>query len=232
MISNSKSLKPKPTSTAQKAPVFLKQKGESQVVRLKSKNAIDSILINLNWQTDADLDLGCFYEMNANPQKTGFFASLLSANIGQKNVIDGLQFSRGRGGPKNRVTAQGCYSAAPFIWHTGDDRSGSSAAGESILLNPQGLHQLKRMTIYTFIYEGVPRWNHTDAIVTVQAPGNPDIVVEMGRQTSGKNFAAIAGLEFFDDDAVRVTKLMSFHDGHADCDRAYGWGLQWHSGGK
>ena len=61
----------------------LKGKGDTHTIQLKQKGDGDSILINLNWQTKADLDLGCFYELHN----------------GRKTVIDGIQFSRNRGGP-------------------------------------------------------------------------------------------------------------------------------------
>lgn len=223
-------LKPEPTPSA---PILLKKKGDAEIVRLKSKAAARSMVVNLNWKTSADLDLGCFYELKrAAPPKKGFLSALLGGGAGNmKSVIDGLQFSRGRGGPRDEQTQQGCYTAPPYVWHTGDDRSGRSTDGESILINPAGCSELKRITIYAFIYEGAPQWSRTDGVVTVSIPGSPDVVVEMGRQSSRKAFCAVAGLDFLED-SVRVTKLVTFHDGHADCDRAYRWGLGWRSGAK
>jgi tellurite resistance protein TerA len=31
---------------------------------------------------------------------------------------------------------------------------------------------------------------------------------------------------------VDVKKLITFHLGHSDCDRAYGWGMTWKAGSK
>lgn len=215
--------------------VTLQQKGDSHTFQLKQKGAGDEISINLNWNQGEetkkggffggllgsggggiDLDLGCFFEHTN----------------GARTVIDGLQFSNA-GGPRNRETKQGCYTAPPWIWHMGDDRSGSEmAAGEFILINPMGYSDISRLTIYAYIYEGASKWDQTDAVVTIKVPGNPEIVVEMGRQNSPKTFCAIAGLDFVGNQQVRVTKHLTFHDGHSDCDSAYNWGMRWQDGRK
>ena len=213
--------------------VTLGTKGDSHVVKIKKKGSANDITVNLNWQTTADLDLGCFYELKN----------------GQKSVIDGLQFSHGNGGSRDTVSPQGCYSQAPWIWHMGDDRSGSEMSnGEFILLNPEGYSHIKRLTIYAFIYEGVANWTQTDAKIVVNVPGNPEIIVEMGRDLpeqpkpsflgslfggGGNNFCAIAGLDFLGESSIKVTKYISFHKGgHADCDKAYNWGMRWQEGSK
>ena len=39
------------------------------------------------------------------------------------------------------------------------------------------------------------------------------------------NLIAIASIEIGDDNSLEVQKLLTFHDGHSDCDRRYGSGL-------
>jgi tellurite resistance protein TerA len=208
--------------------ITLEKQGDSHRIDLSKHgdNASKEIVINLNWtqkkgfwaslrQSAIDLDLGCFYE----------FAD------GTKSAIDGLQFSHGRGGNKNQVTRQGCYTQKPWIWHSGDDRSGAAAEGENILVNPQGVSNFKRIIIYCFIYEGVAKWAETNAIVTIKVPDNPDIVVEMGKQYSVQKFCAIAEI-LFGNDSMTVKKLITFHDGHGDCDKSYGWGMSYTPGSK
>lgn len=184
------------------------------------------IVINLDWNKGSffrglmgktvDLDLGCFYELRD----------------GRKKLIDGLQFSHGRGGDRHQLSGQGCYDKAPFIWHQGDDRGGGQSSGETIIVNPAGAAEIKRIIVYTFIYDGVARWADTNAVVTVKVPGNEPVVVEMGRQTSTKRFCAIAQLDFGDDNSITVKKLVTFHDRHSDCDKTYGWGFNYSVGSK
>lgn len=214
--------------------ITLEKKGDSHKIDLSKggSNSTKEIVINLNWSQETekkkgffanllggsssvDLDLGCFYQLNDD----------------KKMVIDGIQFAHGNGGSRNQETNQGRYTGKPWIWHSGDDRGTGAGSGENILVNPAGLNDIKRMTIYCFIYEGVAKWAETNAVVAVKVPDNPDIVVEMGAQNSSKKFCAIAEL-VFGNNSITVKKLVTFHDGHHDCDKAYNWGLQWTAGSK
>lgn len=212
--------------------VTLEKQGDVHAIDLSKKDrSSKEIIVNLNWSQgttkkgflsslfgsggDIDLDLGCFYELNN----------------GEKLVIDGLQFSRGRGGSKERLTMQGRYTDSPWIWHTGDDRGSSTGSGENILVNPNGIQYLKRMVIYCFIYQGVARWAETNGIITIKVAGSPDIEVEMGRQNDPRKFCAIAEINF-SKAAMRVKKLVTFHNSHADCDKKYNWGMKWGAGSK
>ena len=211
--------------------ITLEKQGDSHKIDLTKKGDSTSkeIVINLNWfqekqgfmskllngDKSIDLDLGCFYEFSD----------------GTRSAIDGLQFSHNRGGSRDQVTRQGCYTQKPWIWHSGDDRSGSDAEGENILINPEGLTNFKRIIVYCFIYEGVAKWAETNAVVTIRMPNNPDIIVEMGKQYSSQKFCAIAEISFVRD-SMTVKKLITFHDGHGDCDKAYGWGMSYSPGSK
>jgi tellurite resistance protein TerA len=208
--------------------VTLEKQGDSHRIDLTKKgdNVSKEIVINLNWtqknafwasltQSAIDLDLGCFYELAD----------------GTKSAIDGLQFSHNRGGSKNQITRQGCYTQKPWIWHTGDDRSGSGAEGENILVNPQGTSNFKCILVYCFIYEGVAKWTETNAVVTIKVPDNPDVVVEMGKQHDEQKFCAIAEISFIGNSMI-VKKLITFHNGHSDCDKAYNWNMKWIDGSK
>lgn len=209
--------------------IILEKGGDTHRINLEKhedRSTIGEIVINIDWNrggffkklcgNPVDLDLGCFYELRN----------------GRKSLIDGLQFSRGRGGDRHHVTRQGCYDMAPYIWHKGDDRGGSVSSGETILVNAAGVNDIKRIIVYTFIYEGVAKWSETNAVVKVKVPGYEDVVVEMGQQFSNKKFCAIAELDFGGDDSITVKKLVTFHDGHHDCDKQYGWGFNYLQGSK
>jgi tellurite resistance protein TerA len=77
----------------------------------------------------------------------------------------------------------------------------------------------------------VAKWAETNAVVTIKVPGNPDVVVEMGKQYSAEKFCAVAEI-LFDNNSITVRKLVTFHDGHGGCDKAYNWGMQWRAGSK
>lgn len=209
--------------------IILEKGGDTHRINLEKPSGrplTGEIVINLDWNKGGffknlfgnavDLDLGCFYEMRD----------------GKKMLIDGLQFSHGRGGDRHHVTRQGCYDHAPYIWHQGDDRGGGASSGEIILVNPNGVSQIKRIIVYTFIYEGVAKWSETNAVVKVKIPGSDDVIVKMGQQSSTKRFCAIAQLDFGTDNSITVKKLVTFHDGHSDCDKVYSWGFNYSPGSK
>jgi len=209
--------------------IILEKGGDTHRINLEKPSGrplTGEIVINLDWNKGGffknlfgnavDLDLGCFYEMRD----------------GKKMLIDGLQFSHGRGGDRHHVTRQGCYDHAPYIWHQGDDRGGGASSGEIILVNPNGVSQIKRIIVYTFIYEGVAKWSETNAVVKVKIPGSDDVIVKMGQQSSTKRFFAIAQLDFGTDNSITVKKLVTFHDSHSDCDKVYSWGFNYSPGSK
>jgi tellurite resistance protein TerA len=213
--------------------ITLEKQGDTHTINLTKGGSISSkeIVINLNWSQGndkkgflsslfspkpIDLDLGCFYQLND----------------GQKTVIDGLQFAQNQGGSKDRLTRQGRYTGIPWIWHTGDDRGTAAGSGENILVNPAGINDLKRIIIYTFIYEGVAKWAETNAVVTLKVANNPDVVVEMGKQYASQKFCAIAEILFDSNSNITVKKLITFHDGHGECDKVYKWGMSWQAGSK
>jgi tellurite resistance protein TerA len=101
---------------------------------------------------------------------------------------------------------------------------------EKIVLEKFG--DTKRLTIYYFIYKGVVNWVHTNAIASIKVPGNLDIVVEMGQQLSNKMMCALSEINFDGAEGITNNKLMTFHNGHADCNYAYNWGMQWSVGSK
>ncbi len=208
--------------------IILEKSGDKHRIDLTKvgRTIIGEIKINLDWSKGGllkqmfgkpiDLDLGCFYELRD----------------GKKMLLDGLQFSHGRGGNRDQQTRQGCYTKTPFIWHKGDDRGGSSESGETILVNPIGIPNIKRIIVYTFIFEGVAKWADTNAIVKVSVPGCENVVVQMGKQSSMKRFCAIASIEVNTDNSIEVQKLVTFHDSHSDCDKQYGWGFNYSPGSK
>jgi tellurite resistance protein TerA len=213
---------PGATELRLESKIVLKQKGDSIEIKGKGEG---EIVINLNWHQgetkkgffgglvggsgEIDLDLGCFFEMRD----------------GTRGVIDGLQFS-------DNPSLQGSLHSVPYIYHLGDDRSGGSSAGEFIKVNLAKISELRRMTIYTFIYEGVAKWNDTDAVIRVQVPGKPEIIVEMGKSNESASFCSIAELRFTGQ-SISLTKLVTFHPGgHEDCDNTYGWGMDWKAGSK
>ncbi|WP_295387939.1 TerD family protein [uncultured Thiodictyon sp.] len=182
----------------------------------KPSKGFGQIEINLNWKRGTvkrglfggtsggiDLDLGCMIE-HAD---------------GNKDVIQALG------------ERFGYLDGPPFAKLLGDDRTGESTSGETLLINGDRWTAFKRVLIYAFIYEGVPNWAAADAVVTVKAPGSAELVVALDEHSTGKGMCAIALLEN-DGGRIRVTKLVEYYAAHPQMDEAYRFGFQWQAGRK
>jgi len=181
----------------------------------KPSQGFGKITINLNWTKGEkkgwfggksggiDLDLGCMLEL---------------AN-GEKTVVQALG------------NTFGDYDRPPYAKLLGDDRTGESDAGEFLLINGNRWNDFRRVLIYAFIYEGAPNWAAANAVVTVTAPGSPELVVRLDEHATGKGMCAIAMLEN-DGGRVRVTKLIDYFAGHKPMDQAFHFGFRWVAGSK
>ena len=187
---------------------------KGQKVNLKKKVPVGEILINLNWDQPKrrflfgprpiDLDLGCLYELKN----------------GRKGTVQALG------------NAFGHLDHEPWIALDGDDRTGASAAGENLRINGAKIPEIQRVLVYTFIYEGAANWQTANGVVTLRYPGNEDIIVRMDEYNNARRMCAIALLQNDGGDGFSVEKQVTFFDGHAQMDKAYGWGMRWVAGRK
>lgn len=196
------------------------QKGQKVNLEKKSVSGLGEILVNLNWNTGnsnggflskllnknqpIDLDLGCLYELKD----------------GRKGTVQALG------------NAFGSLSHAPYISLDGDDRTGAVAAGENLRINGNKLSEIKRILVYTFIYDGIVNWRQADAVVTIKYPGAEDLIVKMDTFNSSDIMCGLALFENQNDQTFSVEKIVQFYDGHQMLDRAFGWGMSWKAGRK
>lgn len=185
------------------------KKGQKINLQKKRNDALGEILINLNWHQSqgrqaVDLDLGCLYELEN----------------GQKGCVQALG------------NAFGSLSKPPYIKLDGDDRTGESLGGENLRINGSEVSKIKRVLVYTFIYEGVANWQEADGVVSVKCPGSSEIIVRLDEYGSDQPMCAIALLENYMGQTLSVEKLVRFFSGHSQMDQAFGWGLQWTPGRK
>jgi tellurite resistance protein TerA len=199
--------------------VTLEKRGQSVSLEKTRDGGFGEIVFNLNWnqrpqpggflsgllggKTGIDLDLGCLWELED----------------GGKGVVQAL----GR--------AWGDYGNKPFIQHSGDDRTGAAAEGETIRINGDRMSRIRRILVFAFIYKGVPNWAAADGVATVKIPGQPDIEVRLDNPAGDEGMCAIALIEN-DGGKLKVTKEERYFHGHPELDRAYHWGLRWVAGSK
>ena len=193
------------------------QKGQKVNLTKKSSGGLGEILVNLNWNTGKkgflsgllgnsgiDLDLGCLYEMTD----------------GRKGAVQALG------------NAFGSLQYPPFIALDGDDRTGAAAVGENLRINGNQIAEIRRILVYTFIYEGIANWQQADGIVTIRYPKAEDLIVKMDEYNSSDRMCGLALLENMNDETFSVEKIVRFFPGHEALDQAFHWGLRWKAGRK
>lgn len=196
------------------------QKGQKVSLEKKSPAGLGEILVNLNW--------------NSRPVKQGLLGSLFGGNQGIDLDLGCLyELKDGKKGTVQALgNAFGSLNQAPFISLDGDDRTGAAVAGENLRINGNKISDIKRILVYTFIYEGVANWQQADAIVTIKYPGAEDIIVKMDTYNSSNKMCGLALFENQNDQTFSVEKIVQFYPGHQALDQAFHWGLQWRAGRK
>lgn len=182
------------------------------------KTVKGDIRINLNWNRKltkprlfgllgtkadpVDLDLGVFIRFKD----------------GRQEVIQALG------------NAFGSLKSYPYILLDGDDRTGDSEDGEWITINGTRWDDIDQILVYSFIYDGVPKWNAIDATATIFVPGIDPIQMVM-QEDSGNKICAMAQIKIRDYGA-EVLRLNSYHTSQSTMDSAYDWGFSWSRGRK
>ena len=186
----------------------------------KSAKGLGEILINLNW--------------NSQPASEGFLKSLLGGNKGIDLDLGCLyELNDGTKGAVQALgNSFGSLKEAPYIMLDGDDRTGSSEDGENLRINGDMVAKIKRILVYTFIYEGVANWQQADAMVTIKYPGAEDIIIKMDTFNSSQIMCGLALLQNINNETFSVEKLVQFYNGHESLDKAYGWNMKWTPGEK
>jgi tellurite resistance protein TerA len=151
-----------------------------------------------------DLDLGCLYEL-----KNGE-----------------------RGGMQAFGEVHGALEESPYIFLTGDERRGDQAGlDERIYVNGAHWNDIERIMIYVYIYGGAQNWSSVKPQIQVRVPGEQPMIVTLNARKTEMAVCAVAGLENVRG-GIKLTSYIEYFPGHAEMDRAFGYGLEWETGKK
>jgi tellurite resistance protein TerA len=183
-------------------------------------SARGELRINLNWNArppssgglfrrqaaaGIDLDLACLYELSN----------------GRKGVVQALGDSF-----RSRNDGQ------PIISLDGDDRTGESTEGENLRIDLSRLGEIRRILVFSYIYEGTPNWAGANAIVTLFPQGGAAIEIHLDEADPSSRTCAIALLESTGSDLSVRREVRYIHGTQSALDAAYGWGMTWTKGRK
>lgn len=207
--------KPEPRVNLSKV-VLTKQSPKIDLSKHETRGGVFGI--NLNWN-------------QAPAAKKGFFQKMLGGAID----LDLGAFVRLKNGMIEIIQALGGnfgnFDVSPFVHLLGDDRTGEQAGGEWIQINGDEFDKIDEVLIYTFIYKGVPSWKETDAVVTIDIPGQPEIETRLSEGDNSLPMCAIARITN-NDGQISIERINRYFSGHRDMDKAFGWGLSWKRGSK
>lgn len=158
----------------------------------------------VNISKGVDLDIGCLYELNN----------------GKRGVIQAFG------------NMYGALEEEPYIHLSGDERTGDAdGEDELICVNGKRWDKFKRIVIYIYIYGGADNWDRVKPQIQVRVPEEKPMIVSLSARREELALCAVAGLENVRG-GIRMTNFMEYFPGHAEMDRAFGFGLEWAEGQK
>lgn len=174
------------------------------------ENVVDDLPVperikrKIKGQDGVDLDLGCLYELQN----------------GERGALQAF------GG------SHGAYDDMPFIALSDDERTGDAhGVDEYLSINGHRWTEIKKVLIYVYIYKGVEDWNRVLPRVEVTLTGERPLVVVPDVHQDELPVCVIAGLENVRN-GLKLTNYTEYYAGHAEMDRAFGFGLSWNDGKK
>ncbi|HEY0902021.1 MAG TPA: Tellurium resistance protein TerA [Micavibrio sp.] len=197
--------------------------GETLIVQ-KPDQGFDDIVIGASWD-------------NIEVQQAGLFGKLLKKATKQGIDIDLGCLYELQDGTRGCLQAFGDmfgeYDSAPFIHLSGDERTGNKEGDdEGMHVNGQQWSQIKRLVIYVYIYSaGQFNWETIRPKITIRIPGEQPLTITPAIKKNNLPVCAIASMDN-ERDAIKFTNFGEYFPGHAEMDRAYGFGLQWDDGRK
>jgi tellurite resistance protein TerA len=201
---------------------FLNEPGQSIALSPQDRG-FEGITIGVAWD-------------NIQVQESGFFGKMFKKmrNVGVDLDIGCLyELQDGtRGAIQAFGEKFGSYDTAPFMQLSGDERTGDADGhDEEILVNGEHWDKIKRILVYIYIYEGAARWSEINPQIILDVPGEDDLVVTLGAHNDALALCAVGGLENVRGGIV-LTNYTEYFPGHAEMDRAFGFGLPWEDGQK
>jgi tellurite resistance protein TerA len=151
-----------------------------------------------------DLDLGCLYELQN----------------GERGCIQAFGEN------------YGAYDREPYVRLSGDERTGDTPGDDEIIaINGAQWPEIKHLLVYMYIYGGAENWAEVKPQIQIRMPDEKPVIVTLHTRRPDLPLCAVAGMENVRG-GIRVTNHTEYFPGHAEMDRAFGFGIDWEDGVK
>ncbi len=170
----------------------------------ESKGILGKFIKKKVLKKGVDLDLGCLYRLQS-----------------------GL-----RGGLQAFGNDHGALDQPPYISLSGDERTGDREGPDEVI-HVNGAHwgKIDKILIYVYIYGGAKNWQSVRPQVQVRVPGEQPMIVTLSASKQELAVCAVATIENVRG-GIKMTSCLEYFPGHAEMDRAFGFGLEWETGSK
>lgn len=215
--------------------ITLEKRGDKVSLEKSVSGGFGRTRVNLNWNQGP--------VASAEPKRSGMFGRLrssLPATPAPGIDLDlGCMFEMADGSSgciQALGKSWGSFDMAPYIQLDGDDRSGSNSGGENLLINGDQFQSIKRILIYTFIYEGAPDWAATDGVVTIEVPERVPVEVRLDNGIDS-SLCVIAQIENCSGN-LQITKMVEYFknvtnkSAHQQINDRFAFGLRFTTGSK
>ncbi len=209
-------------STEGEVGAVLSRTGESEIIN-PHEHGFENIRISLSWDEmrvenksfpgkffkkyvtkPVDIDLGCLYELQN----------------GERGVLQAFG------------DCYGAFNEPPYISLSEDERTGETVGDdEYLMINGKHWPEIKRLLLYVYIYDGAPHWASIKPRIFIDVPGERDMEARLGVTDSKLVLCAVGGIENVRN-GMKIVNFTEYFPGHAEMDRAFGFGLQWADGEK
>lgn len=209
---------------------FLSKPGQTAIVN-PSKDGIANFEIGVAWD-------------NVTPAKAAKKIGFLDKLLGKKPAVakkKGIDLDIGclyelQSGERGAIQAFGerfgALDKPPFIHLSGDERTGDAEGeDELICVNGKQWDKIKRLVLYIYIYKGADNWESVKPQIQVRVPEEKPMVISLQARRQDLALCAVAGLENIRG-GIKMTNFLEYFPGHAEMDRAFGFGLEWDEGKK
>lgn len=170
----------------------------------KSPNFLGKFIKRKVLKKGVDLDLGCLYRLKSGE----------------------------RGGVQAFGDMHGAWAQPPYIALSGDERTGDAAGpDEMVMINGQHWDDIDRFLIYVYIYDGARNWHEVRPQIQLRVTGEQPMVVTLNASSAALPVCAVAMVENVRG-GIKLTNCLEYYPGHAEMDRAFGFGLEWETGSK
>lgn len=215
----------------EQAAEFLSKPNQTAIVN-PTKEGIQNFEIGVAWDNVV---------AKSKPQKSGLLNKILGKGKSHAPKRKGVDLDVGclyelkngkRGGIQAFGDMYGALDVEPYISLSGDERTGDTEGEDELIqVNGKMWGDIKRILIYIYIYEGAPSWETVRPQIQVRVPEEKPMIVTLNAKREELALCAVAGLENIRG-GIKMTNYMEYFPGHAEMDRAFGFGLEWADGRK